>query len=493
MKKDERILLVLSETPELHNQSNKVIEAVYNKRSDIFQMHGNLVKVIINGEIKIEKINKYVMRNIVSKCVRIIKNPDCEIENHPPIGIINDVLATGVYPFCELKGICRYPLINKNGKIKFTTGFDKETGLFIYNNSNFSFDDLSNRTFISKEELVSAKKILFELLSDFPFKSTSDLTNYFGLILVIICRSFFDGLIPMHLIKAPTPGIGKTLLSEIPYLILTGEKPTITSMPENESEMRKTIFAALMSAVEFLLFDNAKTKISSGVLAATLTSGKYGSRILSKSQFKDYNVRFPIILTGNNPDIDKELSRRIVPIELITTMENPTLRKNFKYHDIRNQIIENRYDYLKAFLTIIKFWFLSGKKECLDKRIGSFEGFSRLIGGILETSEFPGFLDNYEGFINSSDDENKSWKNFVYKWYEKHEEKHVKAQDLTDIAIKTFIIDKNGSPTKQLAKLLSKNKGTIIFTDFGNLRLIQGDTKQGWILWYLENIDKVKK
>jgi hypothetical protein len=492
-KNDERILIDLSEIPELHKQSDIILEAVYSKKSDIFQMYGNLIRVLINDGIRIEKINKYVMRRITSECVRLIKNSDCDIEKHPPISIINDVLAIGIYPFFELKGICRYPLINKDGDINYNTGFDKESGLYIYNNSNYSFDDLSNRKIISKEEIASAKNVIYDLLSDFKFKSLSDLTNYIGLIIVIICRSFFDGLLPLHLIKASTPGIGKTLLSEIPYLILTGERPAITSLPDNENEMRKTIFAFLLSGVENVIFDNVKSRIDSGVLAATLTSGKYRSRILTKSQSADYNVRFPIIITANNPDIDKELARRIIPIELITTMENPALRTNFKYQDIRRQIIDNRYDYLKAFLTIIKNWFLSGRKEWLEKKIGSFEGFCKLIGGILEASEFPDFLENYEGFYNSIDYEFDIWRAFVFKWYEKYGNKPILAQDITDIALETDFIDKNnkdGSLTRQLGKQLSKKAETITLTDLGNLRLMRGKTKQRAQLWYLENMDK---
>ena len=487
---DERVLIDLSEIPELHKQSNRIISVLFDKRTDIFQMHGSLVRVLINSGIRIEKINKYILRNIVSNCVRIIKNSECEIEKYPPISIINDILATGIYPFYELKGICRYPLINKNGEIKYSTGFDKDTGLFIYNNSNLSFEDISNKTYILKEEITFAKDVILDLLSDFTFKSPSDLTNYIGFILIIICRSFFDGLIPMHLIKASTPGVGKTLLSEIPYLILTGERPTITSLPDNESEMRKSIFASLMSGVENVLFDNIKSKIESGVLAAILTSGRYGSRILSKSQFSDYNVRFPISLTANNPEVDKELARRIVPIELVTAMENPSLRNNFKYQDIRKQIIDNRYKYLKALLTIIKYWFISGKKEWLDKKIGSFEGFCRLIGGILVTSEFSSFLDNYEEFINFGDYENNLWKDFIYKWYEKYGEELVLAQKLTDLAIKTNIVDKYGSPTRQLGKQLSKYSETNILTDFGNLKLMRGKQERRAQLWYLENKDK---
>ena len=177
-KNDERVLINLSETPELHNQANKVLEALNNMRTDIFQMYGSPVRILINEGIKIEKINKYMLRHFVSECIRIILNSDSETEKYPSMSIINDALAIGVYPFLEIKGICRYPLINKNGDIKYNSGFDKESGLYIYNNSNFSFDDLSHKTYISREELTSAKNIIFDLLSDFPFKSQSDLTNY---------------------------------------------------------------------------------------------------------------------------------------------------------------------------------------------------------------------------------------------------------------------------------------------------------------------------
>jgi hypothetical protein len=493
-KNDERVVIDLSQIPELHKLSDTALKAVSEKSTNIYQMNGKLIRLVFtNDRIKIERLDKYALRREVSKYTKIVENSKCLKEKHPHMNIINDAMATETYPFYEIKGISRHPIISKNGEIKFNTGYDNETNLFIYNKFNFNFNNISNKSNISKEEITSAKNVIFDLLSDFTFKSPSDLTNYIGFILVILCRSFFDGLIPLHLIKASTPGTGKTLLSEIPYLILTGERPAITSLPDNESEMRKTIFSFLMSGVESVIFDNVKSRVSSGVLAAILTSGKYGSRILSKSQFIDYNVRFPIIITANNPDVDKELARRIVPIELVTTMENPALRNNFKYQDIRKHIIDNRFDYLTAFLTIIKFWFLSGKKEWLGKNIGSFEGFCRLIGGILETSEFPEFLYNYEGFYNSIDYEFDIWRAFVFKWYEKYGVKPILAQNITDIALETDFIDKNnrdGSLTRQLGKQLSKKADTIISTEFGNLRLMRGKTVKRAQLWYLENKDK---
>ena len=268
-KNDERVLIDLSEIQELHNQSNAVLKAVSEKSTNIYQKNGKLVRLLFtNKGIKIEKLDKYALRREVSKYAKIVEDSKCLKEKHPPMSIINDAIATEIYPFSEITGISRYPIITKKGEIKYTTGYDKETGLFIYNKYDLNFDNISNKSNISKEEINLAKNLIFDLLSDFTFRSSSDLTNYLGFILVILCRSFFEGLIPLHLIKASTPGVGKTLLSEIIYLILTGEKPAITSLPENDSENRvggrplvgrpsshTTVRTVRYTAVQWLCYD----------------------------------------------------------------------------------------------------------------------------------------------------------------------------------------------------------------------------------------------
>jgi hypothetical protein len=61
--------------------------------------------------------------------------------------------------------------------------------------------------------------LLLELFGDFPFATDADRTNALGALLLPFVRELVDDPTPLHLIEAPSPGIGKGLLQFVDDLV----------------------------------------------------------------------------------------------------------------------------------------------------------------------------------------------------------------------------------------------------------------------------------
>ena len=66
-----------------------------------------------------------------------------------------------------------------------------------------------------------------------------------------------------------------------------------------------------------------------------------------------------------------------------------------------------------ALLTLARAWFAAGCPAPTVKPIGSYEDWTRIIGGILQHAEISGFLDNLPALYDAADDETPEWEAFL--------------------------------------------------------------------------------
>jgi len=64
---------------------------------------------------------------------------------------------------------------------------------------------------------------------------------------------------------------------------------------------------------------------------------------------------------------------------MVTLIERPELRTDFKHPDLRAHVRENRGPFLSAALTILRGWVVSGKPQHGLPASGSFEGWSSVV------------------------------------------------------------------------------------------------------------------
>lgn len=151
------------------------------------------------------------------------------------------------------------------------------------------------------------------------------------------------------------------------------------------------------------------------------------------------NITLPIscvwAMTGNNPKLSDEFVRRRISIELDSRMENPWLRDQhaFKHPNLREWVRNNRRRLIWACLVLIQNWVTQGHPDAGGEipRLGSFEDWSRVIGGILESAGIGGFLGNLGALYQKSQQSKEgALTNLFSHWWEKYGEVKVGVSEL---------------------------------------------------------------
>jgi hypothetical protein len=229
-----------------------------------------------------------------------------------------------------------------------------------------------------------------ELFAEFPFVEPADFANAVALFLLPFARDLIEGLTPMHAALAPSPGSGKDALVDTALRPSCGTVPK-TAEIKSDDEMRKQITAHLLAGSSALVFDNIKTGLDSGALAAALTADVWRDRVLQHSKSVLLPIRNVWALTANNLRTTSEQARRMVPIFLDAQMERPDKRQFSR--DLDTWIPRNRAMAVWSALTVIESWRTAERPEFFDsytaefrrpagtRILNSYSSWSRVMGG----------------------------------------------------------------------------------------------------------------
>jgi hypothetical protein len=170
-------------------------------------------------------------------------------------------------------------------------------------------------------------------------------------------------------------------------------------------------------------------------------------------------------------------------------VDRPWLRDGFKHRDLKDWAMEHRGELVRAALVMISAWRAAGSPPFKGKRLGSYERWSDVIGGILDVAGIPGFLGNILNVYESADQAGNAHRSFVAGWWDQHQNAEVGVSDLYQIAFDTEGIDLgSGSVQSQKSKLgfvLRKLKDRV----FGEIRVTKVEGQRNNAnLWRLEKV-----
>jgi putative DNA primase/helicase len=124
-------------------------------------------------------------------------------------------------------------------------------------------------------------------------------------------------------------------------------------------------------------------------------------------------------MTGNNVAVSTELARRCVRMRLTPHTDRPEERTDFRHADLLLWCAEHRAELVRAAHVIIKWWVQQGMPPAKNPRpLGSYERWTRVIGGILEAAGYQKFLANYREFQAKADTERVARALFCATWYD---------------------------------------------------------------------------
>jgi hypothetical protein len=318
-----------------------------------------------------------------------------------PADLPADLLSrTDDLPFPKLEALAQTPIYAPNRELVMKNGFDKTTGFYLR---------LANLSGVRCDmPLEEAKQLLLEeCLGDFLFQNHAGLAHAICAILQPFIRNFIQGATPLYLVEAPTRGSGKGMFCDVVYIISSGEVAGVMYLPRDGAELEKRITAALLDGARVLMMDNVTT-LEGEALAAVLTARQWKGRILGRSQMVTVPNDATWIATGNNVTLDDDMPRRIIPIRLDPQMERPETRDGFRHPDLRGWCKDNRTALVSACLSIVEAWRKAGCPMG-KKRLGTYESWSEIMGGILEVAKIESFLEGREYLYSDSNQEPDEW------------------------------------------------------------------------------------
>jgi putative DNA primase/helicase len=470
--------------------TQEALEALYESNSPerIFCRGNVLLRIELdqNGTPSIAKITLDSLRGELARAANYYTiGRDGWKPALPPVAVVRDILSLPSHDFPVLDRITRMPVFAPDGRLRLEPGYDMASQTYYAPEPGLVIPPVPEAP--TEDDLSAALRlILEELLCDFPFTGDADRANALALMIQPAARELISGPTPLFAIDKPGPGTGASLFAHVIGYVITGEGPGNLTAPEDEAEMRRTIFATLLPGPEIIVIDNVRHALESASLSSALTSDYCTDRVVGTSERPRVQNRATWIVTGNNLRFSNEVSRRTIHIQMDARMEQPWKRPetDFKHPDLRGWVVENRASLVWAVLTLVQNWIAHGRPKGRT-RLGSFEPWSETIGGILECAGIKDFLANSERLHQLSDTETALWTDFTARWWEAHHDSPVKASELVSCAEGFDLRDNDRAAATRLGTLLREKLGCI----FDGLQITDATARKGHPRWKLTRIN----
>ena len=176
------------------------------------------------------------------------------------------------------------------------------------------------------------------------------------------------------------------------------------------------------------------------------------------------------------------MNRRMVRIRLDAKVEDPFKRQNFKHAELLTYAERRRPELLQALLTVAAYGLKHPGARGPSK--GSFEAWSRVMGGILSGIGIEGFLETTDD-MDMQDLRHDAMRELFKKWDELYGDQEVRSRDLYSIADQMESLELHGTENGRkisFGKLLRQYRDRII----DGKMIIFGGVKDGNQLFRLK-------
>jgi hypothetical protein len=336
---------------------------------------------------------------------------------HPPKDYVRDMSADDNPPLPMLRRIVAAPVFASDGTLQTDEGYHPASKTYYHPGNSLRIPDVPKSP--TPDQVRLAMELITKSIQDFPFVSAADRTNALAFAFTPFARDFIEGPTPLGDIEATGPGTGKGLLVDTLLIPAIGRNIGVMTQWGDEEECRKRVTAVLKSGKPAVLLDNVVKPLNSGTFAGALTAIDWEDRMMATHETRSFPVRCVWLMTANNPVMSTEIARRCVRIRLDAKCERAWQRDNFEISNLRGWVHENRAQLIGAYLTVIQAWVTAGRPMSKTK-LGSYEDWAAVIGGILELAGQPDFLGNLQEFYDASDNEGAAWRELVERWEEAH-------------------------------------------------------------------------
>jgi hypothetical protein len=325
--------------------------------------------------------------------------------------------------FPELESFVTSPFFAKNGDLIETPGYHSGSKVYYNPPAGFVMEVVPKHP--TPADVAKARdKIERHVLGDFPFHDGGEnktggkasKAHATALLLQQFMRPMIPGFLPYFLVQKPDAGTGASKMIWALMHIAYGRDVAAQTEVNTSDELRKVLTSFLLAREPVLLLDNLNNHVHGSALANFATCGTWNDRRLGKSENIRAKVTCTTILAGNNVGTSWEIGRRCAPIGLDAECD-PLERGGF-LHDLDTWVREHRGELVWSCLTLIRFWIDQGNKEWHGAPLKSFEGWSRVMGGVLQAIGVGGFLENLDMMRKASAGDQEDWGALAAFWYD---------------------------------------------------------------------------
>jgi putative DNA primase/helicase len=291
----------------------------------------------------------------------------------PPISVCASMVELGwkfgVVP--QVEGLFMAPTLRPDGSVLAAAGYDAPTRLLLVNLPEMpSFPERPTRA-----EAEAALALLRELLREFRFRyEPVDRAVALSLIVSAVVRGALAH-VPIHLIKAPEKGSGKSYLVDLANVVVTGQRCAVVAARAETEKWERQIALALAGADAIVSLDNFNGELKSDLLAQAVTQQKVQVLLPYGRGMVEVECKSVLTANGNNIRIADDLGRRVVLCQLDPMMEKPWERE-FEDSPLE-RIGRDRGRYVAAVLTIVRAY-LAAEPIKLGP-LNGFEDWSRFV------------------------------------------------------------------------------------------------------------------
>ena len=217
---------------------------------------------------------------------------------------------------------------------------------------------------------------------------------------------------PIYLVRADTPGTGKSHLVDVIAMVATGQFCPVITAAKGSEETEKRLGAILLGAVPIFSLDNCTYDLEGELLCQLTERPVVNVRILGRSEMPPCECRAIVFATGNNITFRGDMVRRGLVCNLEALDERPELRVFQK--DALEVAANNRGAYVAAALTIVRAYLAAGSPPVCGP-FGSYAAWSTMVRSPLIWLDEPDPIISMEG-IRDEDVVLNSMREFISLW-----------------------------------------------------------------------------
>jgi hypothetical protein len=297
------------------------------------------------------------------------------LDADPPVQLVRMLLSREKrWAFPRVSGIITTPTLRPDGSLLSAPGYDPRSELYLVPGLQLpSIPDLPTR-----EQAEAALKTLKEPFEEFSFKQKDppiDRAVALSGLLTALLRGSLPTA-PIHLIRADTPGTGKSYLVDIVAMIATGRLCPVITASKSTDELEKRIGAVLLSGSSIISLDNIERDLEGELLCQLSERPVIRIRVLGHSEMPDCECHTAVFATGNNVGFRSDMVRRGLLCTLEALDERPELRE---FQDDALALANtNRAGYVAAALTIVRAYLTAGSPRVCGP-FGSYMAWSKMV------------------------------------------------------------------------------------------------------------------